>query len=127
MQYSRIEEIDKFYDFLVGLSPKFDVVQGRILGKRLIPSLMEICSEICLKEDCTSAMNISTTPATESLAFSVRSSTSGSERTMENQFRSVIIARNNSIPKSSFGSYMVVPQEVRNALPMTNITHGGRM
>ena len=63
LQYSRIEEIDRIYDFLLGsLNPKFDIVQGRILGQRSIPSLMEVCSEIRLKEDRTSAISISATP-----------------------------------------------------------------
>ena len=32
-QYSRIEEIDKIYNFHVGLNPKFDVVRGRTRPK----------------------------------------------------------------------------------------------
>ena len=32
LQYFRIEEIDKIYDFLTGLNPKFNVVRGCILG-----------------------------------------------------------------------------------------------
>ena len=80
MQYSRIEEIEKIYDFLVGLNPKFDVVQGHILGQRSIPSLMEVYYEIRLKEDRTSAMSISTTPTIDSAAFIARSSTSGSDK-----------------------------------------------
>ncbi|KAA0037521.1 Beta-galactosidase [Cucumis melo var. makuwa] len=58
----------------------FDVVRGRILGQRPISSLMEVCSEICLEEDRTSAMNISTTPSIDSTAFSVRFSTSGNDK-----------------------------------------------
>ncbi|KAL0557503.1 hypothetical protein IC582_006047 [Cucumis melo] len=80
LQYSRIEKVDRIYDFLTGLNPKFDVVRGHILGKRPIPSLMEVCSEICLEEDRTSAMNISTTPSIDSVAFTARSSTSGNDK-----------------------------------------------
>ena len=71
LQYNRIEEIDRIYDFLVGLNPEFDVVRGRILGQRLIPSLMEVYSEIHLKEDCTSAMNTYATPTLLTLLFLV--------------------------------------------------------
>ena len=80
VQYSRIEENDRIYDFLAGLNPKFDVVRGRILGQRPIPSLMEVCSEIRLEEDRTSAMNISATPTIDSAAFSARSSNSSSDK-----------------------------------------------
>ena len=42
------------YVFLAGLNPKFNIVRGRILGQRsTIPSLMEVCFEIFLEEDCT--------------------------------------------------------------------------
>ncbi|KAL0545233.1 hypothetical protein IC582_020383 [Cucumis melo] len=80
LQYSRIEEVDRIYDFLACLNFKFDVVRGRILSQRPIPSLMEVCYEIRLKEDRTSAMNISATPSIGSTAFSVRSSTSGNDK-----------------------------------------------
>ena len=80
VQYSRIEENDKIYDFLASLNSKFDVVRGHILGQRSIPSLMEVCYEIGLKEDRTSAMNISTTLTINSNAFSARSSNSGSDK-----------------------------------------------
>ncbi|TYK22169.1 putative mitochondrial protein [Cucumis melo var. makuwa] len=46
-----------------------DPTDGRILGQRPIPSLMEVCSEIRLEEDRTSAMNISTTPSIDSVAL----------------------------------------------------------
>ncbi|KAA0052085.1 Retrovirus-related Pol polyprotein from transposon TNT 1-94 [Cucumis melo var. makuwa] len=80
LQCFRIEEIDKIYDFLADLSPKFDVVQGRILGERLILYLMEVCYEIYLEEDRASAISISETPTIDSVAFSVRSSSSGSDK-----------------------------------------------
>ena len=48
-------------------------------------------------------------------------------RTMEIQFLSISNARNNSLPRCNVGSYMVVPQEVRNALLVTNKALGMRM
>ena len=80
VQYSRSEENDKIYDFLVGLNPKFDVVRGCILGQRPIPFLMEVCSKIRLEEDRTSTMNLFATPIIDSAAFSVSSSNSGSDK-----------------------------------------------
>ena len=47
--------------------------------------------------------------------------------TKDNQFLFVSIAKNNGIPRSSVGSYMIIPQKVRNTFPMTNRTQGGRM
>ena len=78
VQSFRIEEIDRIYAFLVGL--KFDVVRRRILDQRPIPSLMEVCYEIRLKGNRTSAINISATPVIDLAAFSARSSTSGSDK-----------------------------------------------
>lgn len=75
IQYSRIEEVDRIYDFLVGLNLKFNVVHGRILGQGPTPSLMEVCSKVQLKEDRTSAMNILTTFAIDCATSSVRFST----------------------------------------------------
>ncbi|KAA0034862.1 Transposon Tf2-9 polyprotein [Cucumis melo var. makuwa] len=106
----RVEEIDRIYDFLAGHNSKFDIVRGRILGQRPIPSLIEVYFAIHLEEDCTNAMNILTILAIDSAAFSVRSSTNGSEKIMGNQ--SMIIARNNGILRSNVGSYMVILQEV---------------
>ncbi|KAA0060464.1 reverse transcriptase [Cucumis melo var. makuwa] len=34
-------EVNRVYDFLVGLNSKFDLVRGRILGQKPIPLLME--------------------------------------------------------------------------------------
>ena len=108
LQYSRIEEIDIIYDFLVGFNPKFDVVRGRILGQRSIPSLMEVCFEIHLEKDRISDMNISTTPTIDSATFNAKPMTVIS--TMENQFLSMSIAKKtNGIPRNSVGSYMVIP------------------
>lgn len=38
IQHSRLEELDRIYDFLVGLDSKLDVVRGRILGQKPISS-----------------------------------------------------------------------------------------
>ncbi|TYK03453.1 Beta-galactosidase [Cucumis melo var. makuwa] len=73
-QYAKLEEADRVYDFLAGLNPKFDNVCGRILGQRPLPSLMEVCFEVCLEEDRTNAMGVLTTPTIDSAAFSARSS-----------------------------------------------------
>ena len=37
IQYAKLEEADCIYNFLVGLNPKFDIVCGRVLGKRPLP------------------------------------------------------------------------------------------
>ena len=100
LQYSRIKEVDRIYDFLAGLNPKFDVIRGHILGQRPIPSLMEVCSEIRLEEDHTSAMNISTTPSIDSAALMRGPLPMAMTSTMENQFLSVSIVKNNGIPKN---------------------------
>ena len=75
LQYARLEEVDRVYEFLASFNPKFDIVCGRILGQRPLSSLMEVCYEVCLETDCTNAMSILTTPATNSTAFSARSLT----------------------------------------------------
>ena len=51
IQYARLEEADRIYDFLKGLNFKFDIVCNRILGQRPLPSLMEVCYEVRLEED----------------------------------------------------------------------------
>ncbi|KAA0032806.1 glutathione S-transferase DHAR3 [Cucumis melo var. makuwa] len=117
--YSRIKEIDKIYDFLAGLNPKFDIVRGHILGQRPIPSLMKVCYEIRLEEDRTSAMSISTTLTIDSATFSARSSTSGSDKHNGRLLLYMSIAKNNDIPKNSVGNYMVVSQEV----PLSNLVY----
>ncbi|XP_038875253.1 uncharacterized protein LOC120067757 [Benincasa hispida] len=63
--------MDRVYDFLAGLNPKFDVVRSRILGTRPVPSSMEVCSEIRLEEDRSNAMNNPVTKSTDSAAFKV--------------------------------------------------------
>ena len=78
VQYFKIEEVDRAYDFLVGLNSKFDIVQGRILGHRPIPSLMEVCSQ-------PGAINSTTVSATNSIAFSGKLSDSDSYKQNEKQ------------------------------------------
>ena len=71
-QYAKLKEADRIYDFLAGLNPKFDTVCGRILRQRPLPSLMEVCFEVRLEEDCTNAMGVLTTlPLTPQLLHSV--------------------------------------------------------
>ncbi|TYK06563.1 Beta-galactosidase [Cucumis melo var. makuwa] len=41
IQYARLKEADRIYDFLTGLNPKFDIVCTRILGQRPLPSLIQ--------------------------------------------------------------------------------------
>lgn len=65
-------ETNRIYDFLVGLNSKFGGVRGHILGQRPVPSLMEVHSEVRFEKDRTSAMNILTTLAIDSSAYSVR-------------------------------------------------------
>ncbi|KAA0042083.1 reverse transcriptase [Cucumis melo var. makuwa] len=101
-QYTKLEEIDRVYDFLAGLNSKFDIVCGRILGQRPLPSLMEVCFEVYLEEDRTNAMIVT--------------------RIMGSQFLCVSTARNNGTPRISVGNSTVVSQEVRNGPPRRNIT-----
>ncbi|KAA0052319.1 Beta-galactosidase [Cucumis melo var. makuwa] len=76
-----------------GLNLKFDTVCSRILAQRPLPSLMEVCFEVHLEEDCTNAMGVLTIPTIDSAAFS-----------------------------ASVGNSTVVPQEVRNDPPTRNRT-----
>ncbi|KAA0049856.1 Beta-galactosidase [Cucumis melo var. makuwa] len=79
-QYAKLEEVDRVYDFLAGVNPKFDNVCGRILGQRPLPSLMEVCFEVRLEEDRTNAMSVLTTHTIDSAAFSARSSNHDSDK-----------------------------------------------
>ncbi|KAA0041977.1 uncharacterized protein E5676_scaffold306G002040 [Cucumis melo var. makuwa] len=74
LQYSRIEEIDKIYDFFVGVNPKFDVVRECIKARGQFPPRWKFV----LKS--ANATNISTTPTIDSAAFSARSFTNGSDK-----------------------------------------------
>ena len=80
VQYSKIEKVDRVYDFLAGLNSKFDVMQRRILGKRPIPSLVEVCYEERLEEDRVCAMNITTIFAADAAAFRAKLSGSDSDK-----------------------------------------------
>ncbi|KAL4016805.1 hypothetical protein IC575_024462 [Cucumis melo] len=65
-QYAKLEEADRVYDFLTGLNPKFDIVCGRILGQRPLPSLIEVCFEVRLEEDRNNPIGVLTTPTIDS-------------------------------------------------------------
>ncbi|KAA0053589.1 UBN2_3 domain-containing protein [Cucumis melo var. makuwa] len=79
-QYAKLKEVDRVYDFLAGLNPKFDTICGRILRQRPLPSLMKVCFEVRLEEDCTNAMGVLTTLTIDSAAFSARSSNHDSDK-----------------------------------------------
>ncbi|KAA0047348.1 reverse transcriptase [Cucumis melo var. makuwa] len=79
-QYAKLEEVDRVYDFLTRLNPKFDTICDRILGQRPLPSLIEVCFEVCLEEDRTNAMGVLTTPTINSAAFNARSSNHDSDK-----------------------------------------------
>ena len=80
IQYARLDEADKIYDFLTNLNPKFDIVCIRILGQRPLSSLMEVCHEVRLEEDRANAMSVLTTPITAFAAFIARSLTHDHEK-----------------------------------------------
>ena len=81
VQYYKLEEVDRVYHFLAGLNSKFDAVRSRILGQKPTPTLMEVCSEVRLEEDRTSAMNTMGSSITDSSAFSAKSaSTTGDKQ-----------------------------------------------
>ncbi|KAA0041425.1 Beta-galactosidase [Cucumis melo var. makuwa] len=121
-QYAKLEEVDRVYDFLARLNPKFDTVCGRILGQRPLPSLMEVCFEVRLEEDRTNAMGVllplPLTPLPLALGPQIMTVT----RIMGSQFLRVSTARNNGTPRISVGNSTVVPQEVTNGPPTRNRT-----
>ena len=121
-QYAKLEEVDRVYDFLARLNPKFDTVCGRILGQRPLPSLMEVCFEVRLEEDRTNAMGVllplPLTPLPLALGPQIMTVT----RIMGSQFLCVSTARNNGTPRISVGNSTVVPQEVTNGPPTRNRT-----
>ncbi|KAA0064303.1 Retrovirus-related Pol polyprotein from transposon TNT 1-94 [Cucumis melo var. makuwa] len=112
-QYAKLEEVDRVYDFLARLNPKFDTVCGRILGQRPLPSLMEVCFEVRLEEDRTNAMGVllplPLTPLPLALGPQIMTVT----RIMGSQFLCVSTARNNGTPRISVGNSTVVPQETK--------------
>ena len=72
-------------------------------------------------------MSPSTTPTIDSVAFSASSFISDNDKHNGKQFLSMSIAKDSSIQRNNIESYMVVPQEVRNALPTTNRTKSWHM
>ena len=80
VQYSKIEEVDRVYDFLPDLNSKFNVVQGRILEQRPIPPLMEVCYVVPLQEDRVGAINIKIVLVIDSIAFSAKLSGSNNDK-----------------------------------------------
>ena len=80
IQYTKLEEADRIYDFFAGLDSKFDTVCGCILEQRPLPSLMGVCLQVHLEEDRTNAMGVMTTPAIDSAAFSARSLTQDNDK-----------------------------------------------
>ncbi|KAA0042075.1 Cysteine-rich RLK (RECEPTOR-like protein kinase) 8 [Cucumis melo var. makuwa] len=110
-QYAKLEEADRVYDFLAGLNPKFGTVYGRILGRRPLPSLMEVRFEVYLKEDRTNAMGVLTTPTINSAAFSARSSNHDSDK---NNGKSIPEVRNGPPTRNRTQD---VPTLVRLPLP----------
>ncbi|KAA0054058.1 uncharacterized protein E5676_scaffold10G00190 [Cucumis melo var. makuwa] len=73
IQYARLEEVERIYDFLAVLNLKFDIVGGRILRQRPIPSLVEVCYKVRLEEDHTNVISVLTTSTIDSSAFSAQS------------------------------------------------------
>ncbi|KAL0545203.1 hypothetical protein IC582_020352 [Cucumis melo] len=121
-QYAKLEEVDRVYDFLAGLNPKFDNVCGCILGQRPLPSLMEVCFEVRLEEDHTNAMGVLTTSTIDSAAFSARSSNHDSDK---NNGKSIPVCehcKKQLHTKDQCWKLHVVPQEVRNGPPTRNRT-----
>ena len=62
------------------MNSKFDVVQGRIVRQRPIPSLMKVYIEMRLEEDKVRAMNFTVVSTKDSAAFSVKLSGSNSDK-----------------------------------------------
>ena len=72
LQYKKIVQKERVFDFLGGLNPEFDAVRGRILGMRPIPSVTETYAEIRREESRLAVMVKKETPAlTESSALAV--------------------------------------------------------
>ncbi|TYK27009.1 reverse transcriptase [Cucumis melo var. makuwa] len=72
---------------------------------------MDLCRELVWR-DPTDGLQGYTRPETNSLPDGMRGPLPvAMTSTMENQFLSVSIAKNNGIPKNNVGSYMVVPQK----------------
>ena len=83
---------------------------------------MDVCSEIRFEEDCTNARSSSTIPIIDSVAFSARSSTSGSEKNNGKPIPVCDHCKKQLHTRSSVGSYMVIPQEVKKCPSKINRT-----
>ena len=71
-QHKKIVQKERVFDFLGGLNPEFDLVRGRILGMRSIPSVTETYAEIRREESRLAVMMKKETPAmAESSALAV--------------------------------------------------------
>ena len=55
-------------------------MQGRTLGQRPIPSLMEVCSKVHLEKGRLNAMNLMSVSATDFVAFSAKLSGSDNDK-----------------------------------------------
>ena len=104
IQYAKLEEADHIYDFLAGLNPKFDTVCDRILRQRPLPSLMEVCFEVCLEENCTNVMGVLTL-----LPLVLNPQLMIMKRIMGNQSLFVGTTRNNGTPRISVENSTVIP------------------
>ncbi|XP_038889334.1 uncharacterized protein LOC120079245 [Benincasa hispida] len=74
------KEADRIYDFLARLNSKFDAIRSRILGQRPTPSLMEVCSEIRLEEDRSSAINNPVIISTDVAVYATKSSSTDGDK-----------------------------------------------
>ena len=83
---------------------------------------MEVCFEVRLEEDCTSAVSVLITSTTALLPLVLGPRIMIVTRIMGNQSLFVSTARNNDTPRISVRNSVVVPQEVRNGPPTRNIT-----
>ena len=82
---------------------------------------MEVCSEVRLEEDRSSAMNITTTSVTDSAAFSAESSgITGDKQNGKPPYVNTV--RNRGTQRISAGSYMVDPRMAKDDLQTTNLT-----
>ncbi|KAA0035018.1 putative mitochondrial protein [Cucumis melo var. makuwa] len=106
-QYAKLEEADRVYDFLARLNPKFYIVCGRILGQIHLPSLMEVCFEVCLEEDRTNVMGVLTTPIIDFTAFSARSSNHDSDKNNGKSIHDMSSERTIGTARHSGGLYIL--------------------
>ena len=63
-RFKKREEIDRVFMFLAGVNAGFDDVKGRVLGKRPLPSIREVFSELRQEEGWKRVMScLSSQPA----------------------------------------------------------------